>query len=410
MNKGLFFKIFLSILILLFLCSIGKILFFYLNTNNGISGVKKVLNPKYDKITCIDKCNGIMSVKITNNNYKIDLYDYNVQKIVSYNTTINKNKEFIERPISVTNKYYITYKKDKYYVKNLKNKKIYTSKNELSTINENLIQIKNKDNYSILNNKGKILFENIKSIKTFISNKYIQILIDNKSILLDKMGNILLDNYIVEKVIYDSIDIEKGLILKNMNNKYNYYLLDEDELSDEFDNYEIKGKRVIININDDIYSLLPNGKFKKLSEEKEEKEKIKQIYKQDDIYILYDLKNQKLDEVDKEEYIDSNDLGCMYIRDNIIHTYYYEKGKIYTYELKENETLKSTSLSKLKPYKDIYFINNTSDKYIKINNFKSDNVKRINLSQISTVKINNNKNIAYIIIKSKDKYGLYIAK
>ena len=405
MNKGLIIKIIISILALFFFCFIGRIAFFYMNENKGISGVKKVLSIKYDVVNCIDKCDGIMAVK----NNEVSLYNYNGTRIVTYKTDTDKNGDLKEIPVSVNNKYYITKKNNKYHLKDLKGKTIFSTSDTLSSINKELILVKSSNDYMIMDIKANILYKNIKNINFYIDNKYIQIFKDNKYSLLDKKGNLLLENYIVDKVVKNNLEIEKGfIVIDKKTSKYGYYLFSEKKLVEEFDDYEII-KKIRITKNGKKYYLSSNGKLKEAKTSEKIKKEVRRIKKTTDEIVLYNKNNEKIKTIKKEQFIGDTSFGCVYSDNKKIYVYNYDKDKMYKYKIKKGETTTSTGLVNLEPYQNIFFINNSNNKYVKVINFKAKKIKKIRFSEVSSIKTNN-KNKAYIIVKKKDKYGLYLAK
>ena len=66
------------------------------------------------------------------------------------------------------------------------------------------------------------------------------------------------------------------------------------------------------------------------------------------------------------------------------------------------------------PYRNSMFINNSTDKYIKVINFKGKTLKKIKKVEITDVEINISEKKAFIIVKKNskkgDQYGLYVAE
>ena len=95
-------------------------------------------------------------------------------------------------------------------------------------------------------------------------------------------------------------------------------------------------------------------------------------------------------------------------------TYNITKEKTYKYKLKDNEKLNAASGSVISPYRNAIFINNSSDKYIKVINFKGNQIKKIKNLEISSVELNKDNDKAFIIVKKNTNegslYGLYVAE
>ena len=84
--------------------------------------------------------------------------------------------------------------------------------------------------------------------------------------------------------------------------------------------------------------------------------------------------------------------------------------KTVKYKLDKNETISNNNLEKINPYKNAIYINNTSEKYIKIVNNKGKTIKKIDDVTINKVAENSSSNIVIIVKNSKNKYGLLIGE
>ena len=113
-------------------------------------------------------------------------------------------------------------------------------------------------------------------------------------------------------------------------------------------------------------------------------------------------------------YITLNKDHYVYVKDNVLYTYNIIKEKTYKYKLKDNEKLNDASGSVISPYRNAIFVNNSSDKYIKIINFKGNQIKKIKNLEISSVELNKDNDKAFIIVKKNTNegrlYGLYVAE
>lgn len=132
--------------------------------NDNISGVKKVLSAKYTSVSCINSsCDGFIVIdgdKLSK--YKVYLYNSDGKKIANYKVNYNKDDKTTEVPVSIGSDYYISttvnatnLKVSKYSIKNKRGKAVFETSNQLSIINDNLIAMKEKNSYSILNKKVK---------------------------------------------------------------------------------------------------------------------------------------------------------------------------------------------------------------------------------------------------------------
>ena len=70
----------------------------------------------------------------------------------------------------------------------------------------------------------------------------------------------------------------------------------------------------------------------------------------------------------------------------------------------------NNNLEKINPYKNAIYINNTSEKYIKIVNNKGKTIKKIDDVTINKVAENGSSNVVIIVKNSKNKYGLLIGE
>lgn len=141
----------------------------------------------------------------------------------------------------------------------------------------------------------------------------------------------------------------------------------------------------------------------------------KVVYKytdDNDNTIILDSNGNEVIKINDDDYIDLNGDHYVYIKDNVLYTYNIIKEKTYKYKLKDNEKLNDASGSIITPYKNAIFVNNSSDKYIKVLNFKGNQIKKIKNVEISSVKTNEDK--AFIIVKKTTNdgslYGLYVAE
>jgi hypothetical protein len=114
---------------------------------------------------------------------------------------------------------------------------------------------------------------------------------------------------------------------------------------------------------------------------------------------------------DNLKYSGSN---IIYLENEKIYIYDASKNKTRKYKLKNNEKTNDAAGDVIAPYKGSVFINNSTDKYIKILDSKANVLKKINGVEISSVESNPKTGNVYIITKGSNKtgnlYGLYIAK
>ena len=130
--------------------------------------------------------------------------------------------------------------------------------------------------------------------------------------------------------------------------------------------------------------------------------------------IILDSNGKEVIKVSDGDYITLNKDHYVYVKDNVLYTYNITKEKTYKYKLKDNEKLNAASGSVISPYRNAIFVNNSSDKYIKVINFKGNQIKKIKNLEISSVELNKDNDKAFIIVKKNTNegslYGLYVAE
>lgn len=165
-----------------------------------------------------------------------------------------------------------------------------------------------------------------------------------------------------------------------------------------------------------LYSVKNN---KMISDKKVKRVEIndKVVYKytdSSDNTIILDSNGKEVIKVSDSDYITLNKDHYVYVKDNVLYTYNITKEKTYKYKLKDNEKLNDASGSVISPNRNAIFVNNSSDKYIKIINFKGNQIKKIKNLEISSVELNKDNDKAFIIVKKNTNegslYGLYVAE
>lgn len=165
-----------------------------------------------------------------------------------------------------------------------------------------------------------------------------------------------------------------------------------------------------------LYSVKNN---KMISDKKVKRVEIndKAVYKYTDSNnntIILNSNGEEVIKVSDSDYLKLSKDSYVYVKDNVLYTYNISKSKTYKYKLKNNEKLNDASGSVISPYKNAIFINNSSDKYIKVINFKGSQIKKMKNIEISSVEFNEDNDKAFIIVKKNTKegalYGLYVAE
>lgn len=353
-NNGLKVKIIIAIAVLVLAVVGGKFLFDKLKKDDSVSGVRRLLKTKYESVECINlSCNGFIVIdgdKLSK--YKVMIYNVNGKKVANYKVNYDSTNKTTEIPIEIWNKYYISktvniskLNIDKYSIRNKKGKVIYETKNKLEVLNDSLVKMTDKDakkgKYSIINKKGKEIYNSITDIDSYLNGEYIEIEINNTSVILNSKGNKILEGYKIAKLVKDESGDVLFAIVKNVKDSvYNYYSLDKNQIiGDSFSSYSQSGKKyeftVIKKENEKRvkYILNKNGKQEKLEEDlenivKEIEEKLNK-----DEYILYNnsvyKKNQKEVLVDNKK---DKSFGILNIKDNnYTKIYDYKKDRNYFY-------------------------------------------------------------------------------
>lgn len=165
-----------------------------------------------------------------------------------------------------------------------------------------------------------------------------------------------------------------------------------------------------------LYSVKSN---KMISDKKVKRVEVndKVVYKytdSSDNTIILDSNGKEVIKVSDSDYITLSKDNYVYVKDEVLYIYNIAKEKTYKYKLKDNEKLNDASGSVISPYRNAIFVNNSSDKYIKVINFKGNQISKIKKLEISSVEFNKNNDKAFIIVKKNTNegslYGLYVAE
>ena len=348
--KNLVIKIIIAAIIIFLVIIGGKCLFNKLNKNDEISGVKKILSPKYTDVSCLDtSCNGIMAIEGNKlSDYRVLLFNSKGKRIANYKTAYDNKNKMVETPIEVTDKYFIatsslegTTKVNKYIIKDSKGKNLFTTSNKLKVVNENFISMKEEKSYSLITSTGKSVYKNIKDIFTYVDGDYIRIETSDSAVILNRKGDVVLDGYKVAKVLYeDDYKTAYGFIVKNIKEDvYNYYLFSKKEIvGDSFSSYSqiasTQDYRITKKENNKTvsYILHKNGKQEQTESVTEYVEDIKSKLDSDKYTIyensIYDAKQKEI-AVDNKE---TKEFGILNVDSNkFTKIYKYNKDKKYFY-------------------------------------------------------------------------------
>ena len=394
---------------------------------DGITKVNKIFDEKYYDVKCIsEKCDYIIaSSGDEGKTSKKYIYNYNGKKISSYKETFNSNSKTSNEINEVSENYLIFKKVNRsnnditgYYLTDLKDNKKYSTSNELKYLTDNLLLMKKQGGYEIITKDGKEKYSNIDSAKTFNNDKIVLINVNNTSVILDNMGEKILEDYTVSKEVKNNDGDTLYLVIKDVKNNLFYYfdIYKKEIIGDNFQNYserDDKGNLIITKVKNNVLSkfiLDKNGNQKKYTEKNIQKyaNDIK-ILIDSSKYYVYDnsvyKENQNNVFVNKK---DDNTFGIYNVKDN-------KYKKLYDYS-KENSKSNITEVNKNGIYqisckKDncktnenlVYDLNNMK----KVFGIKDNNLSILNYTLYENgyknVKYDDNNNLKYILYDNNNK-------
>ena len=395
-DKTKLIKILCAIAVVLLIALIIKIFVFKPGTSKN--GVSKLLDTKYDSISCIDyDCNGFMAIegdKLTK--YKVVLFNVDGEKVADYKEVYNANLKETEVPYAIGKDFYLTsitslskLSASGYNMKNKKGKVIYSSEKSIELLNNYLVITTDKETSKkiIVDKKGKVLYSNISDYESYFNGKIIEIEIDNTYALLNELGEKFLSDYSISKIVKDEDEKYLYAVVKNEKDKvYNYFdLLKAKIVGDSFSSYSAGdevGTLVITKKENEKsvkYLLTKDGKQTKLETEET-------TTSSDDFY-----KDCK-DKVDTDTY--SIFSGSLYSKDqeNIIVNNKVEKSMgVYNVNTKE--------------YKELYkYAQDKSYFYSSVYNVKNSDENGLVLRFICTTSCDQNESLVYDVKNNKELY------
>lgn len=272
-------KILSIIIIIVFVSSLFVLKYF---STGNISNINKVLNNKYDSISCIDsRCEAVEAIEKNKNYSNIKIVDTKGRIIGKYSFKNNKNRKKV---YSISKKYLLMKKKVKkdvtrYYITNKSGKNLYSSRNKLVKISNEYVleQIPSKIDYKykIINSNGELLYKNINDYNAYDDNIYMNITKDDKSYLINTINKKVFNNYIVKEEVKDENDKTLYLILTKSNSDlYYFFNTNYNEISlNGFSDYVIQYDKSLLitrKQNNTIlkYKISSSGTESKLSQSK----------------------------------------------------------------------------------------------------------------------------------------------
>jgi len=362
------------------------------NDNN----VKYTLSKDGKQIKLEDSKEAIQKIKEKIDSDKYKLYEDSIYSSDQNNVLVDNKSEKSFGVLNLKNnkfKSLYNYKSDKKY--------FYSTVSKLNSINkeDNILKISCSDYscdkkesiiYDVKNNKElyKVDNINVSDYKEYEDGYKVVSFSSDRT-----------NNYGSKNVVFDKSNKE----IEVSNN--NITIVDKKLVYGEEDNYSIT-----------LYSI---KKGKTLNTQKATKEEVSGnvVYKytdKNDNIIIINSKGNEVIKVSDNDYFKSSDGNYIYIKENMLYVYNIKKNKTYKYKMRDNEKLNDASGDIISPYRNTIFVNNSSDKYVKVLNFKGNQIKKIKNVEISEVEFNKDEKKAFIIVKKNTKegslYGLYVAE
>ena len=263
-------------------------------------------------------------------------------------------------------------KKGLYYQVNCSSKKCDTPVTVVYDLTENKVILKLEsddkipEKYIQYNNGYKVI-KYSKSSNSDYKNKYVLYDKNNKELLSSDNEIVIIDSEII---------------------------LGENESTTSLVFYFAKEKKKLNDNNGEIITI-NNNKYYKYSSDKN---------------IIRNSEGEIIFESPKNSSIIYSDTSIMSLDSENITLKNVAYEKTVKYKLDKNETISNNNLEKINPYKNAIYINNTSEKYIKIVNNKGKTIKKIDDVTINKVAENSSSNVVIIVKNSKNKYGLLIGE
>ena len=395
-DKTKLIKILCAIAVVLLIALIIKIFVFKPGTSKN--GVSKLLDTKYDSISCIDyDCNGFMAIegdKLTK--YKVVLFNVDGEKVADYKEVYNANLKETEVPYAIGKDFYLTsitslskLSASGYNMKNKKGKVIYSSEKSIELLNNYLIITTDKETSKkiIVDKKGKVLYSNISDYESYFNGKIIEIEIDNTYALLNELGEKFLSDYSISKIVKDEDEKYLYAVVKNEKDKvYNYFdLLKAKIVGDSFSSYSA---------GDEVGTLVIT--------KKENEKSVK--------YLL--TKDGKQTKLETEETTTSSDGFYKDFKDKVdTDTYSIFSGSLYSKDqeniIVNNKVEKSMGVYNVntKEYKELYkYAQDKSYFYSSVYNVKNSDENGLVLRFICTTSCDQNESLVYDVKNNKELY------
>ncbi|MBO6195121.1 MAG: hypothetical protein J6O56_02100 [Bacilli bacterium] len=372
--------------------------------NDDIKKVSKVLPTKYYTVECLDNnCDGIAAYKGSRvGKSKVVLLNGNGNKVAKYTDVYDSKSKISKTPYLLGDNFFIfkktstsTNKVIGYSIANKNGKETFNTDKTLKLLNKKLVLMddatKGLNSYSIINQKGKTLYQNVNDYESFVDGKIISLELDGRKKIVDEEGNLLLDDYFVATSINDKNGETIYLLVEDSkNNSYNYFDLKDLRIKgDSFQNYtkngdgtltiskrennstvkymlDSKGKQTLIG-DSKTQSEIANDLRKKIDSKKYNLY-LTSIYDKDQKFVfaddlskkafgIYNIKNNKFTKIYEYKKDSSNlysSISKITNENNLNYyqiscsTYNCDKNEFYVYDLENGKSLYKVSDSKLK--------------------------------------------------------------
>jgi len=331
-----------------------------------------------------------------------NLSDYNV-----YNTGIDNENQ---------NNIFVDNKKTKefgiYDLKANKFNKIYSYKSNISNYYSSI--------YS-LNNDNDLKYYQI-SCSNYYCDKPMLLIYDiEKNKLVYKLDNdLIITNYYEYEDGYKVLKYSYSSKNEKYKGKYVLYNNKNEEIGSSTNRIVIIGKKILIGSDSKSNLVLYSIKNNKLVNDDSSLASIITIndkdyykYSTKEKHIVLNNEGKEVLNINANLQLIYSDKTIVYIDNKNIYIFNGKTEKTKKYVLNDNEKLNDANGSIIPPYRGALFVNNSTDKIVKVVNSNGKTIKTIRQAEIERVNYTSNKNVLIItkrINTPNVTYGLYLAK
>ena len=392
---------------------------------------KKIIGDSFQNYTKNGDGTLTISKKENNSVVKYTLFENGKQKRIGDSKTQSELADELRKKVD-TNKYnlYLTslYDKDQkfvfaddlkdhtfgyYNIKNNKYTKLYSYKKDASNVYSSVSKLSNEKNLNY--------FQVSCSSYNCEKNEFYVFDLDNGKSLYQTSDSKLKIQYYYQygndyKVIKYSFSSED----EKYKGKYVLYDKNNKELANSSSNIVVVGQELLLGYDSSSSLVLYSSRSNKvLNDEKHLGSKIEidgriyYRYETNNNNVIINEKGKELLKVNSTNKLIYSDKVVVYIDGNKAYILDASKGKTKKYKLANNEKMNDAAGDLIAPYRVALFINNSTNKYIKVVNSKGHVIKKIRKCEIEKVVKTTEKNVVIITKDTSKKtinYGLYIAK